>query len=477
MDRIAGLPNLQGVYDAGVTPPHITLDGVNPLTIVEPSATSGGVVDVQTLARGDGVAGAVGDGAGQSLQIANSAGALTQAFRVATRWSDATAGSEDSEVDFYTRVAGLDVAGMTFRANGVDTQITSPFAFILSPNAQTTDGLRISVSSGNTFVIPQQVANEFYLGNTVADPSVDLNRGAARAFDIIPLGTTITSNVPGNWIDLAADVVIDLLNGSFGGFVSVSGDILFRQGASGFGAGNLFKMQGTIKNESGSNVIIGSQYTFVNIGTYQADGAFAQANLFHRICLFQSQWNVINGATMSVTTMNGGGYINHNVGTSVTISNRRDWEWALGVNNGTQTNWDCIYVPAITGGTNFSVIRSLVNSGATRRFINHTGTAQSDFGGAIGLGSGATIDVLLSRGAANRLDLASGDSFNIVNGDFTHAGTNFGIHGSSAPQSAAYTPTNVTTDRAYDANATTLDELADVLGTLIADLQAKGFIG
>jgi hypothetical protein len=35
-----------------------------------------------------------------------------------------------------------------------------------------------------------------------------------------------------------------------------------------------------------------------------------------------------------------------------------------------------------------------------------------------------------------------------------------------------YAPTNVSTDRAYDANATTLDELADVLGTLIADLQA-----
>lgn len=37
-----------------------------------------------------------------------------------------------------------------------------------------------------------------------------------------------------------------------------------------------------------------------------------------------------------------------------------------------------------------------------------------------------------------------------------------------------YTPTNVTTDRSYDANATTLDELADVVGTIIADLQARG---
>jgi parallel beta helix pectate lyase-like protein len=44
-------------------------------------------------------------------------------------------------------------------------------------------------------------------------------------------------------------------------------------------------------------------------------------------------------------------------------------------------------------------------------------------------------------------------------------------------QSAAYTPTNVTTDRAYDANATTVDELADVLGTLIADLQAAHILG
>jgi len=41
---------------------------------------------------------------------------------------------------------------------------------------------------------------------------------------------------------------------------------------------------------------------------------------------------------------------------------------------------------------------------------------------------------------------------------------------------SAYTPSNVTTDRSYDANATTLDELADVVGTLIQDLQAYGLL-
>lgn len=44
-------------------------------------------------------------------------------------------------------------------------------------------------------------------------------------------------------------------------------------------------------------------------------------------------------------------------------------------------------------------------------------------------------------------------------------------------KSSAYTPTNVTTDRAYDANSTDVAELADVLGTLIADLKSNGIIG
>lgn len=44
-------------------------------------------------------------------------------------------------------------------------------------------------------------------------------------------------------------------------------------------------------------------------------------------------------------------------------------------------------------------------------------------------------------------------------------------------KSSAYTITNVTTDRSYDANSTTLDEIADVLGTLIGDLQTTGLIG
>ena len=45
----------------------------------------------------------------------------------------------------------------------------------------------------------------------------------------------------------------------------------------------------------------------------------------------------------------------------------------------------------------------------------------------------------------------------------------------SAP-TTTYAPTNVSPDRAFDADATTVEELADVLGTLIADLKTKGII-
>jgi len=40
-----------------------------------------------------------------------------------------------------------------------------------------------------------------------------------------------------------------------------------------------------------------------------------------------------------------------------------------------------------------------------------------------------------------------------------------------------YTPTNVTTDRSFDADSTTLAEIADVLGTLINDFQTAGILG
>jgi len=65
-----------------------------------------------------------------------------------------------------------------------------------------------------------------------------------------------------------------------------------------------------------------------------------------------------------------------------------------------------------------------------------------------------------------------------VDGAFNHDGTTVGFRGvAPVAISAAYTPTNVTTDRSWNCNATTIDELADVVATVVGDLQLQGLLG
>lgn len=56
-------------------------------------------------------------------------------------------------------------------------------------------------------------------------------------------------------------------------------------------------------------------------------------------------------------------------------------------------------------------------------------------------------------------------------GGYAFAGGTVGV-----AQTGYTTFTNLTTDRTCDANATTVEELADILGTLIVDLKTKGII-
>lgn len=64
-----------------------------------------------------------------------------------------------------------------------------------------------------------------------------------------------------------------------------------------------------------------------------------------------------------------------------------------------------------------------------------------------------------------------------LDGAFAHGGSTFGLFGQApTAQAPAYTPTNVTSDRSFDADTATVEEIADVLGTLIADLQSYGLL-
>ncbi|KKK81954.1 hypothetical protein LCGC14_2808210, partial [marine sediment metagenome] len=65
-----------------------------------------------------------------------------------------------------------------------------------------------------------------------------------------------------------------------------------------------------------------------------------------------------------------------------------------------------------------------------------------------------------------------------INGNFNHDGSNIGFFGTApTSQSTGWAVTNEVSDKVYDANSTSIDELADVLGTLIEELKTKGLLG
>lgn len=110
---------------------------------------------------------------------------------------------------------------------------------------------------------------------------------------------------------------------------------------------------------------------------------------------------------------------------------------------------------------------------------------------AIGMGirvpTGDNIDFEVndvSQAAISAGNFTFKDGFDFVLG--TTTGTKIGTSSTQklgffgatpVVQSAAYSVTNLTTDRSYDADSTTTAELADVLGTLLADLVTIGIIG
>ena len=71
------------------------------------------------------------------------------------------------------------------------------------------------------------------------------------------------------------------------------------------------------------------------------------------------------------------------------------------------------------------------------------------------------------------------DSDNItLPGDINHDGTQIGFNGiPPVVQSTGWNITNVTPDKTFDADLTTMNELADVLGTLINFLKSRGDLG
>jgi hypothetical protein len=136
---------------------------------------------------------------------------------------------------------------------------------------------------------------------------------------------------------------------------------------------------------------------------------------------------------------------------------------------------------SLTGATNNYGFYGNIPSGTGRWNLYMNGTAANYLAGDTAIGTTTTSGGRLTvRGsgttsAANSLlveDSAGTDTFVVRNdGGYAFKGGTVGV-----AQTGYTTFINLTTDRTCDANATTVEELADILGTLIEDLKTKGII-
>lgn len=166
-------------------------------------------------------------------------------------------------------------------------------------------------------------------------------------------------------------------------------------------------------------------------------------------------------------------------------------EWtSLGL---VEMTWDApqsiTYDPSGSDYTTYTKFYALNINGTPRNSANGS-LIQLGNGGFAGGGSnfagssnGTLIGLNMASGfTGNLLDFQiNGSSIaKITNGNAFTIGTSastIGFFGQTpAARPSAYTITNASTDRGYDADATTIDEVADVLATLITDLKNLGLL-
>ena len=242
-----------------------------------------------------------------------------------------------------------------------------------------------------------------------------------------PTDRVFTSS-QGAMMQLDGTFELDYAGGVSFGALGLIATIQHNQAGFGFNHGLLFNHGNTYRNLLNTAVNYGPLQGFIDQPTIQVNRTTAGTITMGQFRSFLSQpafERTTTNGTLSVTTVGqfqAFGLVD--TGATVATWNRVQ----LGpfvAGSGIITNLRHIVMVNETQPTNVTGLRSEVSAagGGTRWFVNHLGTAESNFGGAINLGAGATVDVSLSRGAANRLDLASGDSFRIVLGSLQFAGT------------------------------------------------------
>jgi hypothetical protein len=244
--------------------------------------------------------------------------------------------------------------------------------------------------------------------------------GVGGTFKLWPGTNTFTSS-PGNLIRFDGTTIHDYPSASFGG-LQLQGIVEHKQAGGVLNHFLLFNNGNTYRNTAGLAVNFGPGQAFIDQPVIEVNGAVALTMSQLRSFLSQPAFRRTTAGlgTLVVTTV-AQLQLFGAVETGVTITTwNRIQLGAFTTFTGTITTYNGIRFENVTGPTTSRAMYSTVTTGD---FIRHEGTAACFFGGVINLGSGATFDVALSRGAANRLDLASGDTFRIVSGSLEFAGT------------------------------------------------------
>jgi hypothetical protein len=234
-------------------------------------------------------------------------------------------------------------------------------------------------------------------------------------------------------LGFGAEFTLDFPSATAAAAVLINPTMTYAQDGGGFGSGLVVNHSATYQGDSGATRFIGPIFTFVHQPTFRANGAGAVVTQSQgRDSLTQPLFRVFGGATSYTMT-------------------------------GTWTQF-------------FATGQVLANATVTTRRIFYAGELNSiTFAGTVTDCVALEIDNLTPQ----TTNPAVGILNNIASPGIQYEGSTglWGVFGATpVGQAAAYTPTNVTPDRSYNANATTLDELADVVGTLIADLQAYGWL-
>lgn len=177
----------------------------------------------------------------------------------------------------------------------------------------------------------------------------------------------------------------------------------------------------------------------------------------------------------------GGGSFAQGYAKNGTIYSSARGSFAQGVANGSSINATAYGATAIGRAYGNPITASGLGSFASGDSASGTIVASATNAFQWGVGTNAQADSLQVGSAGIRLKGTTGAPGTPQNGDHWIASGFQYIRSDNVnwklDQSPAWTPTNVSTDRAFDADATSIDELADALGTLIADLKTIGLLG